>query len=52
MPVPVVVAVHGAIAGAGLGLALSGDLCVAGTSSRFSTAYLADRVVTRRAGHC
>ena len=41
MPVPVVVAVHGAIAGAGLGLALSGDLCVAGASSRFSTAYLA-----------
>jgi 2-(1,2-epoxy-1,2-dihydrophenyl)acetyl-CoA isomerase len=41
MPVPVVVAVHGAIAGAGLGLALSGDVCVAGASSRFSTAYLA-----------
>ena len=41
MPVPVVVAVHGAIAGAGLGLALSGDLCVAGASSRFSTAHLA-----------
>ena len=41
LPVPVVVAVHGAIAGAGLGLALSGDLCVAGTSSRFSAAYLA-----------
>lgn len=41
MPVPVVTAVHGAVAGAGLGLALSGDLCLAASSSRFRAAYIA-----------
>ncbi|EOM76171.1 enoyl-CoA hydratase [Rhodococcus rhodnii] len=37
--VPVVVAIHGACVGAGLGLALAGDIRVAGESSTFSTAF-------------
>lgn len=36
---PVISAVHGAAAGAGLGLALAADLVVAGESSRFVMAY-------------
>ena len=36
---PVISAVHGAAAGAGLGLALASDLVIAGESSRFVMAY-------------
>jgi 2-(1,2-epoxy-1,2-dihydrophenyl)acetyl-CoA isomerase len=39
MPKPVVVRVQGAVAGAGLAVMLSGDLVVAGESTRFVTAY-------------
>lgn len=39
MPKPVVVAVHGACVGAGLGFALAGDLRVAAESTRFGTAF-------------
>ncbi|MEO8113923.1 MAG: enoyl-CoA hydratase-related protein [Phenylobacterium sp.] len=38
-PAPVVSAVHGAAAGAGVGLALAADLVVAGEGSRFVMAY-------------
>ncbi|MDP3892172.1 enoyl-CoA hydratase/isomerase family protein [Nocardioides sp.] len=36
---PVVIGVHGAVAGGGMALMLSGDLVVAGASTRFVTAY-------------
>jgi len=36
---PVIAAVNGAAAGAGIGLVLMADLAVCGTSSKFSTAY-------------
>jgi 2-(1,2-epoxy-1,2-dihydrophenyl)acetyl-CoA isomerase len=36
---PVIAAVHGAAAGAGVGLALAADLVIAGASSRFVMAY-------------
>jgi len=36
---PVVVAVHGAVAGAGIGLMLAGDIIVAERSTKFVTAY-------------
>lgn len=39
LPVPVVVALPGACVGAGLGIALTGDVRVAGTSSSFATAF-------------
>jgi 2-(1,2-epoxy-1,2-dihydrophenyl)acetyl-CoA isomerase len=39
MPVPVVAAVEGAVAGAGLGLALTADLVIAGSSARLSTSF-------------
>jgi 2-(1,2-epoxy-1,2-dihydrophenyl)acetyl-CoA isomerase len=41
LEVPVVAAVQGAAAGAGLSLACAADLVVAGESARFRTAYLA-----------
>ncbi|WP_296596978.1 enoyl-CoA hydratase-related protein [Phenylobacterium sp.] len=41
MPKPVVVSVQGAVAGAGLGLALIGDLVVAGSGAHFTSAYTA-----------
>jgi 2-(1,2-epoxy-1,2-dihydrophenyl)acetyl-CoA isomerase len=39
LPAPVVAAVEGVAAGAGLGLVLSADLVIAGRSARLSTAY-------------
>ncbi|MFC7959153.1 enoyl-CoA hydratase/isomerase family protein [Rhodococcoides kroppenstedtii] len=39
LPVVVVAAVHGSVAGAGLGLVLAADLVVAGISSKFTAAY-------------
>ena len=39
MPKVVLVAVHGTVAGAGLSLALMGDLCVAADDTRFLPAY-------------
>jgi 2-(1,2-epoxy-1,2-dihydrophenyl)acetyl-CoA isomerase len=39
LPCPVIASVHGAVAGAGLGVALSADLCVAAESTRFTMAY-------------
>lgn len=41
LAVPVVTVVHGAVAGGGLGLALSGDVVLAADSSRFRLAYTA-----------
>ncbi|MEE2030650.1 enoyl-CoA hydratase/isomerase family protein [Rhodococcus chondri] len=39
LSVPVVVAIRGACVGAGLGLALAGDIRVAGRSAKFATAF-------------
>ena len=39
MPVPVIAAVNGAVAGGGLGLALAPDYCIAAESAYFTTAY-------------
>jgi 2-(1,2-epoxy-1,2-dihydrophenyl)acetyl-CoA isomerase len=39
MPVPVIAAVNGAVAGGGLGLALAPDYCIAARSASFTTAY-------------
>ncbi|SCG71924.1 enoyl-CoA hydratase/isomerase family protein [Micromonospora inositola] len=41
LPKPVVAAVHGAVAGAGLGVLLSADLAVAARSTKFAFAYTA-----------
>jgi 2-(1,2-epoxy-1,2-dihydrophenyl)acetyl-CoA isomerase len=41
MRAPVVIAVHGAAAGAGFSLACAGDLAIAATSARFTMAYTA-----------
>ena len=41
LPVPLIVGVHGAVAGAGLALALTGDVLVAARSARFRVAYTA-----------
>lgn len=41
LPVPVVTAVRGAAAGGGIGLALVGDIALAGHSARFRLAYTA-----------
>jgi 2-(1,2-epoxy-1,2-dihydrophenyl)acetyl-CoA isomerase len=55
--VPVVVAVNGACVGAGLGLALSGDLRIAATSAKFGTAFTgiglsSDSGLASRLVHC
>jgi 2-(1,2-epoxy-1,2-dihydrophenyl)acetyl-CoA isomerase len=39
MPVPVIAAVNGTVAGGGLGLALAADYCIAGASAGFTAAY-------------
>lgn len=41
LPVPVVTAVHGAVAGAGLGILLASDIVVATDSATFTVAYAA-----------
>ncbi|WNV75727.1 enoyl-CoA hydratase-related protein [Geodermatophilus sp. DSM 44513] len=55
--VPVVVAVNGACAGAGLGLALAGDLRVAAAGAKFTTAFAgiglsSDSALASRLVHC
>jgi 2-(1,2-epoxy-1,2-dihydrophenyl)acetyl-CoA isomerase len=39
MPVPMIAAVNGAVAGGGLGLALASDYCIAADSATFTAAY-------------
>jgi 2-(1,2-epoxy-1,2-dihydrophenyl)acetyl-CoA isomerase len=55
--VPVVVAINGACAGAGLGLALSGDLRIAAAGAKFTTAFAgiglsSDSGLASRLVHC
>jgi 2-(1,2-epoxy-1,2-dihydrophenyl)acetyl-CoA isomerase len=55
--VPVVVGINGACAGAGLGIALAGDLRVAATGSKFTTAFAgvalsSDSALASRLVHC
>ncbi|MGY1681299.1 enoyl-CoA hydratase-related protein [Geodermatophilus sp. SYSU D01176] len=55
--VPVVVAVNGAAAGAGLGIALAGDLRVAAAGAKFTTAFAgiglsSDSALASRLVHC
>lgn len=39
LPIPVIAALHGAVAGAGMSLALAADLAIAADDTRFQTAY-------------
>lgn len=50
VPVPVVAAVNGAAAGAGLDLALGADLCLAGGSASFSSGFVAMGLVPDMGG--
>src|SRR3954471_22839831 len=55
--VPVVVGINGACAGAGLGIALAGDLRVAAAGAKFTTAFTgiglsSDSGLASRLGHC
>src|SRR4051795_4006740 len=55
--VPVVVAINGACAGAGLGIALAGDLRVAAAGAKFTTAFTgvglsSDSALASRLVHC
>ncbi|MGY1634460.1 enoyl-CoA hydratase-related protein [Geodermatophilus sp. SYSU D01186] len=55
--VPVVVAVNGACAGAGLGIALAGDLRIAAAGAKFTTAFAgiglsSDSALASRLVHC
>jgi 2-(1,2-epoxy-1,2-dihydrophenyl)acetyl-CoA isomerase len=55
--VPVVVAINGACAGAGLGIALAGDLRVAAAGAKFTTAFTgvglsSDSALAARLVHC
>jgi 2-(1,2-epoxy-1,2-dihydrophenyl)acetyl-CoA isomerase len=57
LPVPFVVGINGACAGAGLGVALTGDLRVAAAGAKFTTAFTgvglsSDSAVASRLVHC
>lgn len=57
LPVPLVVGINGACAGAGMGLALTGDLRVAAAGAKFTTAFAgvglsSDSAVASRLVHC
>lgn len=57
LPVPLVVGINGACAGAGLGVALCGDLRVAAAGAKFTTAFTgvglsSDSAVASRLVHC
>lgn len=39
LPQPVIASVHGAVAGAGVSIALAADLCIAATGTQFNLAY-------------
>ena len=57
LPVPLVVGINGACAGAGLGVALTGDLRVAAAGAKFTTAFTgvglsSDSAVASRLVHC
>lgn len=57
LPVPLVVGINGACAGAGLGVALAGDLRVAAAGAKFTTAFTgvglsSDSAVASRLVHC
>jgi 2-(1,2-epoxy-1,2-dihydrophenyl)acetyl-CoA isomerase len=57
LPVPVVVGINGACAGAGMGLALAGDLRVAAAGAKFTTAFTgiglsSDSALASRLVHC
>jgi 2-(1,2-epoxy-1,2-dihydrophenyl)acetyl-CoA isomerase len=57
LPVPLVVGINGAVAGAGLGVALTGDLRVAAAGAKFTTAFAgvglsSDSAVASRLVHC
>lgn len=57
LPVPLVVGINGACAGAGMGIALTGDLRVAAAGAKFTTAFAgvglsSDSAVASRLVHC
>jgi 2-(1,2-epoxy-1,2-dihydrophenyl)acetyl-CoA isomerase len=57
LPVPLVVGINGACAGAGMGVALTGDLRVAAAGAKFTTAFTgvglsSDSAVAARLVHC
>lgn len=57
LPVPLVVGINGAVAGAGMGVALTGDLRVAAAGAKFTTAFTgvglsSDSAVASRLVHC
>lgn len=57
LPVPLVVGVNGACAGAGMGIALAGDLRVAAAGAKFTTAFAgvglsSDSALASRLVHC
>jgi 2-(1,2-epoxy-1,2-dihydrophenyl)acetyl-CoA isomerase len=57
LPVPLVVGINGACAGAGMGVALTGDLRVAAAGAKFTTAFTgvglsSDSAVASRLVHC
>ncbi|MCW2699406.1 MAG: Enoyl-CoA hydratase/isomerase [Blastococcus sp.] len=57
LPIPVVVGINGACAGAGLGIALAGDLRVAAAGAKLTTAFTAiglssDSALAARLVHC
>ncbi len=57
LPVPLVVGINGGCAGAGMGLALTGDLRVAAAGAKFTTAFTrvglsSDSAVAARLVHC